>query len=72
MAESTQQLRVFVSHSHEDDTFCRAIVAALRAAHADVWFDEENLGSGQLLGEIQRELGAPHFHRHFVKGGVRL
>ena len=26
------QMRVFVSHSHEDDTFCRGIVAALRGA----------------------------------------
>jgi len=50
------QPRVFVSHSHEDDAFCRALVAGLRAAGADVWYDEHNLGSGQLLDTIEAEL----------------
>jgi tetratricopeptide (TPR) repeat protein len=49
--------RVFVSHSHEDDAFCRALVYALRQTGADVWYDEHNLGSGQLMAVIQRELG---------------
>ena len=57
MAEATQQLRVFVSHSHEDDAFCRAIVTALRGAGADVWYDEHNMGSGLLMSVIQSELG---------------
>ncbi|HEY7340896.1 MAG TPA: toll/interleukin-1 receptor domain-containing protein [Ktedonobacterales bacterium] len=57
MAEATQQLRVFVSHSHEDDAFCRAIVTALRDAGADVWYDEHNMGSGLLMSVIQSELG---------------
>jgi Flp pilus assembly protein TadD len=57
MAEATQQLRVFVSHSHEDDAFCRAIVTALRDASADVWYDEHNMGSGLLMSVIQSELG---------------
>ena len=52
-----EQLRVFVSHSHEDDAFCRAVVQALREAGADIWYDEHNLGSGQLMSVIQRELG---------------
>ncbi|HEY1390459.1 MAG TPA: toll/interleukin-1 receptor domain-containing protein [Ktedonobacterales bacterium] len=52
-----EQLRVFVSHSHEDDAFCRAVMQALREAGADVWYDEHNLGSGQLMSVIQRELG---------------
>ncbi len=51
------QLRVFVSHSHEDGDFCRVLVAALRAGGADVWYDEHNLGAGQLRDVIQRELG---------------
>ena len=51
------QMQVFVSHSHEDDAFCRAIVVGLRDAGADVWYDEHNLGSGQLMELIQRELG---------------
>jgi hypothetical protein len=50
------QMRIFVSHSHEDDVFCRAIVVALRLAGADVWYDEHNPGTGQLLEEITREL----------------
>src|SRR6185437_13235121 len=51
------QMQVFVSHSHEDDAFCHAVVAGLRGAGADVWYDEHNLGSGQLMEVIQRELG---------------
>jgi hypothetical protein len=54
---TAEQLRVFVSHSHEDDSCCRAVVQALREAGADVWYDEHNLGSGQLMSVIQRELG---------------
>ena len=56
MAE--QQLRVFVSHSHQDDAYCRIIVQALRDAGADVWYDEHNMGSGQLRDVILRELGS--------------
>ena len=52
-----EQLRVFVSHSHEDNEFCQQIVQALRDAGADVWYDEHNLGWGELHDEIQRELG---------------
>src|SRR5260221_4892561 len=51
-------MRIFVSHSHEDDAFCRALVDDLRTAGADVWYDEHNLGSGQLMTVIQRELGS--------------
>lgn len=56
--EAAQQLRVFVSHSSQDDAFCRAIVQVLRDAGADVWYDEHNLGSGQLKDVILRELGS--------------
>src|SRR5215472_14266213 len=52
------QIHIFVSHSHEDDAFCRGVVAALRGAGADVWYDEHNLGSGQLVDTIERELKA--------------
>jgi tetratricopeptide (TPR) repeat protein len=51
------QLRVFVSHASEDSAFCYTIVAALREAGADVWYDEHNMGSGRLADEILRELG---------------
>lgn len=52
------QLKVFVSHSHQDDAFCRQLVSALRDADADVWYDEHNMGSGQLGPTIERELKA--------------
>lgn len=50
------QVRIFVSHSHEDDDYCHALVAAFRAAEADVWYDEHNFGSGELINTIEREL----------------
>jgi tetratricopeptide (TPR) repeat protein len=49
-------MSVFVSHSHHDDDFCRGLVAALRGAGADVWYDEQNLGAGHLMDAIEREL----------------
>jgi tetratricopeptide (TPR) repeat protein len=60
MADPT---RIFVSHSHEDDRWCRAFIAALRKAGADIWYDEHNLGYGRLMDEIEREL---HFRDVFV------
>jgi tetratricopeptide (TPR) repeat protein len=54
MAE--QQLKVFVSHSHQDNAFCHALVSALRGAGADVWYDEHDMGSGRLGPTIEREL----------------
>ena len=48
---------VFVSHCQEDASCCRQLVSALRSAGADVWYDEHNLGTGQLMDVIQRELG---------------
>src|SRR5262249_9846405 len=53
---AAQQLKVFVSHSAQDKLFCDALVAALRAAGADVWYDEHSLGAGVLRGEMMREL----------------
>ena len=52
-----EQLRVFVSHSHEDDAFCRTVVQALREAGADVWYDDHTLESGRLQDVIRQELG---------------
>jgi hypothetical protein len=52
------QMKVFVSHSSTDKATCDAYVTALRRAGADVWYDEHNLGAGQLMDEIQRELHA--------------
>jgi tetratricopeptide (TPR) repeat protein len=57
MAETTpNQMRIFVSHSSSDNAFCGALVDALRATGADVWYDQHNLRSGQLLDTIVREL----------------
>ena len=50
------QLRVFLSHSSQDKSIADAVVQGLRAAGADVWYDEQNLGAGLLMNEIQREL----------------
>jgi tetratricopeptide (TPR) repeat protein len=52
------QMRIFVSHSSTDKRACDAFVGAMRGAGADVWYDEHNLGAGQLMDEIQRELHA--------------
>ena len=54
----SDQLHLFVSHSHQDDAFARDLAGALRAAGADVWYDEDNLGSGQLGPVIEHELRA--------------
>ena len=52
----SEPLRIFVSHSHQDDAFARGLVAALRGAGADVWYDEHNMSSGRLGPVIEREL----------------
>ena len=50
------QLRIFISHSSYDRDFCQALSLALREAGADVWYDRQDLGSGQLLEIIPREI----------------
>ncbi len=58
--------QVFVSHSHTDNEYCRAFVAALREALGDenaVWYDEHNLGWGALRQVIDRELQQ---RQHFI------
>lgn len=55
--------RVFVSHNHNDEEFCRAFVDGLRARGIDVWYDEDNLGWEPLHDEISRELDS---RRHFI------
>ncbi len=54
---TVEALRVFLSHAHQDKPFADALVHALRGG-ANVWYDEHNLGTGQLLDEITRELPA--------------
>jgi formylglycine-generating enzyme required for sulfatase activity len=59
----TDQVRVFVSHSHQDNEYCREYVAGLRAHECTVWYDEHNLGWGELRATIQSELERS---QHFV------
>jgi hypothetical protein len=51
--------RVFVSHSHQDNAWCRPFVAALRAAGYPCFYDEDSIpGSAPWVATIQREVGA--------------
>ncbi len=52
------QMQVFLSHSSKDKGFADQLVAALRGAGADVWYDEHNLGAGVLRREINAQLAA--------------
>lgn len=67
--------RIFVSHSHEDDEYCRAFVDELRRLCGDrdaVWYDEHNLTSGELMREIQRQLHLrPVFVVIFTQASLR-
>ncbi len=53
---TTRPARVFVSHSHADNDFCRRLVRSLTAAELDVWYDERNAGPGSLASTVEREL----------------
>ena len=55
--------RIFVSHSHQDNTYCREYVNGLRTQGCDVWYDEHNLGWGALRPTIEREMPQ---REHFV------
>ena len=48
--------RVFVSHSHHDNDYCREFVRALREQGHQVWYDEHNLGWGALRATIEKEM----------------
>ena len=66
-AASPDTPRIFVSHSHSDNAYCRAFVAALRdalgGADEAVWYDEHNLGWGNIRRTIERELEQ---RQHFI------
>lgn len=49
-------MRVFVSHSSHDSAPANELVNALRAAGADVWYDEHNFSTGQVLDAITEQL----------------
>ena len=51
------QMRIFVSHSHQDNEWCRPFVAALKAIGYDVWYDEAGLqGGAAWVASIQHEV----------------
>jgi glycogen debranching enzyme len=76
------QLRLFVSHSQFDNVFCRGLVQALEDADAEVWYDHQNMGPGELDFVIAREIASrPVFvvvlspsalQSHWVKKECRL
>jgi tetratricopeptide (TPR) repeat protein len=53
-------MQIFVSHSSIDKALCDQLVATLRRAGANMWYDEHNLGAGLLLEEIQHEAQTRH------------
>lgn len=55
--------RVFVSHSHHDNAYCREFVMSLRAQGFAVWYDEHNLGWGALRPTIETEMAQS---QHFI------
>jgi tetratricopeptide (TPR) repeat protein len=57
-SEPSQQMMVFVSHSHQNNAFCEELVRALKRAGADVWYDDQSLHTGRLGPIIERELRA--------------
>lgn len=62
----TSSPRVFVSDNHQDNAYCREFVAALRqklVSDEAVWYDEHNMGWGQIRREIERELAQ---RQHFI------
>ena len=49
--------KVFISHTHEDNTACAPVLAALDAWQVDYWFDLQQLSAGlELLEHIQHGL----------------
>jgi len=53
-APARQPIKVFVSHSHEDNDACKPLLETLEAFGVDYWFDTKRLRAGQgLTREIQ-------------------
>lgn len=51
--------RIFVSHSHTDNEWCRVFVDALAAVGYDVWYDETGLqGADEWVRSLEREIEA--------------
>lgn len=53
LVEST----IFVSHAHDDNTYCDKLMEILTSSGMDVWYDRQNLIEGSILSdEIQFQL----------------
>ena len=50
------QMRIFVSHSSQDNGFCTPLVEGLQQSGADIWYDNNSMGAGSLLKVINHEL----------------
>lgn len=49
--------RIFVSHSSQDNPWCRPFVETLKANGFDVWYDEQGLSGGAAwVDTLQREV----------------
>src|SRR5579883_419194 len=46
---SGRPVRVFISHSHDDNAACQPLLATLAALGVDYWFDTERLDAGRRL-----------------------
>jgi tetratricopeptide (TPR) repeat protein len=51
-------MKIFVSHSHQDDAFTRQLVEDLRSAGATVWVDVADAGAGDFQERINAALDA--------------
>lgn len=50
---------IFISHSSQDNAWCRPFVAALKGKGLDVWYDEQGLTGGSAwVATLQREAQA--------------
>lgn len=56
MSSVAPATRIFVSHSHQDNVFARKLVCGLTDAGLSVWYDENDLGAGNLGQIIEHEL----------------
>lgn len=76
-------IRVFVSHSSQDNVWCRPFVEALKANGFDVWYDEQGLSGGAawvntLQCEVQERdvlvlvLSPEAWASHWVQEEVQL
>jgi tetratricopeptide (TPR) repeat protein len=52
-----ERLRIFVSHGPSDQAFCEALAGHLRAAGADVWYDQQQLEPGASREPLRDPLG---------------